>query len=84
MFAIAAHVDEREAHVREIERYGHTLPEGSYGHHNRQAIAACEAGVANRLQAVQHAYRTAIERDAAPSPPDARRALRSPEHVPSC
>jgi hypothetical protein len=29
MFAIAAHADEREAHVREVERFGDTLPEGS-------------------------------------------------------
>jgi hypothetical protein len=38
--------------------------------------------VANRLRAVEHAYRMANERDAAPSPPDAPRAFRSPEHVP--
>jgi hypothetical protein len=30
MFAIAAHADEREAHVREVERSGHSLPEDSY------------------------------------------------------
>ena len=30
MFAIAAHADEREAHIREVERYGQTLPEDSY------------------------------------------------------
>ena len=40
IFAIAAHADEREAHVREVERFGQTLPEGSYGRRNRQAIAA--------------------------------------------
>ena len=42
MFAIAAHADEREAHVREVERSGQNLPEGSYGRRNRQAIAARE------------------------------------------
>jgi hypothetical protein len=29
MFAIAGHADEREAHVREVERFGERLPEGS-------------------------------------------------------
>jgi len=38
MFALAAHADEREAHVREVEQYGADLPEGSYGRRNRQAI----------------------------------------------
>ena len=82
MFAIAAHADEREAHVREVERFGQSLPEGSYGRRNRQAIAARETRVANRLRAVEHAYRTANEREAVPSPPDSPRAFRSPEHVP--
>jgi hypothetical protein len=66
MFAIAAQADEREAHVREVERFGQDLPEGSYGRRNRQAIAAREARVASRLRAVEHAYRTANERDAVP------------------
>ncbi len=82
IFAITAHAGEREAHVREVERFGQSLPENSYGRRNRQAIAAREARVASRLRAVEHAYRTANERDAAPSPPDAHRALRSPEHLP--
>jgi len=56
MFAIAAHADEREAHVREVERSGRSLPEGSYGRRNRQAIAARETRVATRLGAIQHAY----------------------------
>ena len=62
MFAIAAHADEREAHVREVERSGRNLPEGSYGRRNRQAIAARETRVAARLRAVEQAYRAAIER----------------------
>ena len=37
LFAIAAHADEREAHLREVERSGQHLPEGSYGRRNRQA-----------------------------------------------
>jgi len=49
MFAIAAHADEREAHIREVEQFGQRLPEGSYGRRNRQAIAARETRVAVRL-----------------------------------
>jgi len=82
MFAIAAHADEREAHVREVERFVQNLPDGSYGRRNREAIAAREARVASRLRAVEHAYRVATEHDAVPSPPNAPRAFRSPEHVP--
>jgi hypothetical protein len=67
-FAIAAHADEREAHVREVERSGRSLPEGSYGRRNRQAIAARETQVAARLRAVEQAYRTAIERGTAAKP----------------
>ena len=70
MFAIAAHADEREAHVREVERFGQSLPEGSYGRRNRQAIAARETRVATRLRAVEQAYRMAIDRDAASRPPE--------------
>jgi hypothetical protein len=79
MFAIAAHADEREAHVREVERSGQTLPEGSYGCRNRQAIAARETRISTRLRAVEHAYRTAIERDTVFRPPEPTRALPSPE-----
>jgi hypothetical protein len=82
MFAIAAHAGEREAHVREVERYGQSLPEDSYGRRNRQAIAARETRVANRLRAVEHAYRTANERDAVPARPDDPTALRSAGHLP--
>jgi hypothetical protein len=63
MFAIAAHADEREAHLREVERSGQNLPEGSYGRRNRQAIATRETRIATRLRAVEHAYRMAAERD---------------------
>jgi hypothetical protein len=79
MFAIAAHAAEREAHVREVERSGRSLPEGSYGRLNRDAIAARETRVATRLRATEHAYRTAIDRDAAPGPPEPTTAPRSPE-----
>ena len=79
IFAIAAHADEREAHVREVEQFGQSLPEGSYGRRNRQAIAARETRVVTRLRAVEHAYRTAIERDTASRPLEPTRTLRSPE-----
>jgi hypothetical protein len=81
MFAIAAHADEREAHLREVERSGRSLPEGSYGRRNRQAIAARETRVAARLRAVEQAYRKAIERDAVFTPPEHSWALHSPGHT---
>jgi len=31
MFALAAHADEREAHIREVQQYGADLREGSWG-----------------------------------------------------
>jgi hypothetical protein len=79
IFAIAAHADEREAHVREVERFGQNLPEGSYGRRNRQAIAARETRVTTRLRAVEQAYCTAIDHDTTYSPPEPTRTLRSPE-----
>ena len=79
MFAIAAHADEREAHIREVERSGQNLPEGSYGRRNRQAIAARETRVAARLRAVEQAYRTATEHGTASRPPEPTRTFRSPE-----
>jgi hypothetical protein len=82
MFAIAAHAGEREAHVREVERSGRSLPEGSWGRRNRQVIAARETRVAVRLRAVEQAGRTATGRDTAYTPPEPTRALRSPELQP--
>jgi len=81
LFAIAAHADEREAHIREVERYGRTLPEDSYGRRNRQAIAARDTRVAARLRAVEHAYRTAIEYDTGYGSPEATKAFSSLEHA---
>ena len=83
MFAIAAHADEREAHVREVERSGRSLPEGSYGRRNRQAIATRETRIAARLRAVEQAYRSAIEHEARREPSRLARASRSrsPEHA---
>ena len=82
MFAIAAHAEECEAHVREVERYGRTLPEGSYGRRNRQAIAARETQVAARLRAVQQAYRAATDRTITYRPPDFTQTSRSPGSQP--
>ena len=79
LFAIAAHADEREAHIREVQRYGESLPVGSYGRRNRQAIAARETRVTARLRAVQRAYHIAIERDSALKPPEPTPELRSRE-----
>ena len=82
MFAIAAHADEREAHVREVERFGRSLPEDSYGRRNRQDIAAHETQVAARLRAVEQAYRTAIDHDTTYTLPEPTKTSRSPEHQP--
>ena len=79
LFAIAGHADEREAHLREVQRHAQDLPEGSYGRRNRQAIAARETRIAARLRAVEQAYRTAIEHDTAHSPPDLTRTARPTE-----
>jgi len=77
MFAVAAQASEREAHVREVERYGRTLPEGSYGRQNRDAIADRETRIAARLRAVERAYRSALERDAMFSSAEAVRPTRA-------
>jgi hypothetical protein len=81
LFAIAANADEREAHIREVEQYGQSLPENSYGRRNRQAIAARETRVTARLRAVQRAYHIAIERDSALKPSEAARELYSREQM---
>jgi hypothetical protein len=81
MFAITAHADECEAHVREVEQFGQSLPEGSYGRRNRQAIAARETRVAARLRAVERSYRMAIERGIVFRPPEPTTACRSHENA---
>ena len=81
LFAVAAHADEREAHIREVERYGQTLPEGSYGRRNRQAIADRETRITTRLRAVEQAYRMVIERDTAYGTPEPARPLRPPGYA---
>ena len=66
LYAIAAHADEREAHIREVQRYAATLPDDSYGKENRQHITTRETRIATRLRAIEHAYRTATERHTEP------------------
>jgi hypothetical protein len=78
MFAIAAHAHEREAHIREVQRYAQTLPDGSYGRRNRQAIAARETRVATRLRAVQHAYQAVAGHDTIYTPPEPTRTFQAP------
>ncbi len=78
IYAIAAHADEREAHIREVERSGRNLPDGSYGQRNRQAIAARETRIATRLRAVERAYRIASERDTVLELPEPTGAPLSP------
>jgi hypothetical protein len=82
MFAIAAHAAEREAHIREVDRSGRSLPEGSYGRRNRDAIAARETRAATRLRAAEQAYRTATEHLTPYKPPEPTRTPRSPELQP--
>ena len=82
MFALAAHAGEREAHVREVERSGAALPDGSYGRRNRQAIAARETRIATRLRAIEHACTAVAGHDTASEPPEPIRTLRPPEHQP--
>jgi hypothetical protein len=80
VYAIAAHATEREAHAREVQQFGQSLPEDSYGRRNREVIAARETRVATRLRAIERAYRTAIEHDAVAAPEPA--ALRPIDRVP--
>jgi hypothetical protein len=82
MFALAAHADEREAHSREVERSGASLPDGSYGRRNRQVIAARETRIATRLRAIQHAYQAVAGHDTTLTPPQpAAPTVRPPEHA---
>jgi hypothetical protein len=74
IYAIAAHAGEREAHLRQVQLSGQNLPEGSCGRTNRDLIADRDTRIAARLRAVQHEYHAAIEREAAPTPPELTRA----------
>ena len=75
MFAITAHTHtrDREAYLREVERYGQALPRRPpTAARNDQAIAAREARLAARLRAVEHAYQTALDHDQALTATQAR------------
>ena len=65
--AITSHATDREAHIREVEQHGQNLPGNSYGRRNRQAITDRETRIATRLRVIEHAYRTALDHDAAPA-----------------
>ncbi len=68
--AIAAHAADREAHIREVQRYAATLPDHTYGKQNRQHITTRETRIATRLRAIENAYRTATERHNQPISPE--------------
>jgi hypothetical protein len=80
VFAISSFAGDREAHVREVEQLGETLPEDSYGRRNRQVIAARERRIVARLRAVERAYKLAIDRDAVVTAESAM-TLNSPERA---
>jgi hypothetical protein len=81
MYAITAHVQEREAHLREVQLHAQDLPEGSYGRRNRQAITDRETRIATRLRAIQQAYQAAIEHDTEPTAPEPLGPLRLAERA---
>jgi hypothetical protein len=81
IYAIAAHAQEREAHLREIQLQAQDLPEGSYGRRNRQAITDRETRITTRLRAIEHAYQTAIEHDTEPNAPGPAEPLRTSERA---
>ena len=74
--AITANVVDREAHTREVQRYGQALPPDSYGRRNREDIAARETRIAARLRAIERAYRAAIDLDPTPEPQPAQLTIR--------
>jgi hypothetical protein len=81
VYAITAHAQEREAHLREIQLHAQDLPEGSYGRRNRQAIADRETRITTRLRAIQQAYQAAIEHDIEPTAPEPPAPLRLAERA---
>ena len=76
MYAITAHAQEGEAHLREVQLHAQDLPEGSYGRRNRQAITDRETRITTRLRAIQQAYQAAIEHDIEPTTPEPPGPLR--------
>ncbi len=81
--AITANAVDREAHTREVQRYGQALPADSYGRRNREVIAARETRVAARLRAIERAYRAAVDLDPTPLPRPTQLTIldgRTPDH----
>jgi hypothetical protein len=68
IYAIAAHADEREAHLRRVQLHRQNLPESSYTGTNRPIATDRDTRIAARLRAIEHEYRAAIERDAVSAP----------------
>jgi hypothetical protein len=68
MYAITSHALDREAHTREVQQYSQQLPENSHSHRARQAIAARESRIADRLRAIERAYRAALDYEATHRP----------------
>jgi hypothetical protein len=72
IYAITNHAVDREAHTREVRQYSQKLPENSHSRRAREAIAARETRIAERLRAIERAYHTALDHDAIPAtePPE--------------
>ena len=79
--AIAACADEREGHIREVERHGQTFHEGPYGRRNHQDIVARETRIAASLRAAEQVYRIVIECDVVFRPFEPTKQRRLPEHA---
>jgi hypothetical protein len=68
IYAIAAHADEREAHLRRVRLHRQNLPEGSHAGTNRPIGTDRDTRIAARLRAVEQEYRAALERDTVSAP----------------
>ena len=68
MYAITSHAIDREAHTREVLQYSQQLPENSHSQRARQDIAARESRIADRLRAIERAYRAALDYEATHGP----------------
>jgi hypothetical protein len=64
MYAITSHALDREAHTREVLQYSEQLPENSHSQRARLDIAARESRIADRLRAIERAYRAALNYEA--------------------
>jgi hypothetical protein len=80
--AISAQAADREARTREIQQISQNFPAGSYGRHNREAIATRETRIAIRLRAIERAYRAALDGDATRAP-ELTQILPSTDRIPN-